>query len=119
MKKKLVAIFKTTDKFLLWPGLLSLSISLLITIALLLLYSRLPSKLPLFYSLSWGESELVQKQQFFLLPVILLLVTLVNSLIISQLHPVQLVLKRTLMCSQVLTSLLIAITTLKILLIFI
>lgn len=83
------------------------------------LYNSLPSKLPLFYSLPWGESQLVLKQQFFILPAILGFVALLNLFIASQLHEAQWLLKRILIFSVVVLALIILITALKIIFIYI
>lgn len=95
-------------------------ISIIVILAFFLIfYSRLPDTLPLFYSLPWGENQLAAKQQFLLLPIILTLICLVNSLISSQLHSVQYLLKRMLLFSLIIIDLILVITTLKIILIFI
>lgn len=106
------------DKFIILPLFFSAFSIVLLLILLLVFYSHLPDRLPLFYSLSWGEAELVKKDRFFLLPTILLLLTLVNFFITSQLHSLQYILKRILMLSLVLIDLIFLVTTIKILLIF-
>ena len=115
---KIINYWKNADRYFLLPFLFSVFFCLLITLTCLILYSQLPSKIPLFYSLPWGEAQLVTKQQIFILPAVLLLVTLINSLLASQLHPVHFALKRILMFSLVCISLIILITTIKILTIF-
>lgn len=107
------------DKFFMLPIIATVLTSIFITLLFLVSYSQLPDKLPLFYSLPWGEAQLAGKQQFFLLPIILVLTCLVNSLIASQLHAVQFVLKRILQLSLVLVDVIILITALKIIWIFI
>lgn len=119
MKNKLIHIFFKSDKFFLLPILASSLIFILVTAIFSIYFPKLPPKLPLFYSLPWGEGQLASKEQFFLLPIFLILITLINSFIASQLHPLQFVLKRMLMLSLVLINLIILVTTFKILLIFI
>lgn len=119
MKKKIIKLLTKSDKFFLFPLTISTFSFLFITIFFFLFYQKLPPKLPLFYSLPWGEPQLGSKEQFLLLPTILILTTLTNTLIASQLHPLQFVLKRILMLSLVFINLIILVTALKILLIFI
>lgn len=107
------------DYFFSVPILTTIISVIFIVSLFLILFSRLPDKLPLFYSLPWGEAQLATKQQFFLLPVILVLVCLINSLIASLLHEAQYMLKRLLMLSLLLINLIILITAVKILWIFI
>ncbi len=117
--KKILNLWKTSDRLILLPVLAS-GISVIVIITLFfLIQNSLPQKLPLFYSLSWGQAQLSAKQQFLLLPVILMLVTLVNTLIALQLHPVQLVLRRILTVTLIFINAIISITALKILFIFI
>lgn len=108
-----------TDKFFLIPTLITAFSVILITLLFSIFMNQLPDKLPLFYSLSWGENQLASKQQFFLLPIILILVLLINSFIASQLHSSQYILKRILMLSLILLDGVILITAIKILWIFI
>lgn len=111
--------WEKSDKFFFVPVLFSIFAVLIIAALFLVTYNRLPPKLPLFYSLPWGQPQLVAKQQLLLLPAILILITLINSLLASQLHPVQVVIKRTLTLSLALINLIILITALKIIFIFI
>jgi hypothetical protein len=89
-----------------------------ILITYLFSYNKLPEKLPLFYSHPWGESEMVFKPQFLILPISLLLITFINVLLILQLHPSQLILKRIIAGSLVFIDLLIFVTAMRILFIF-
>lgn len=115
----MLRLFKTTDKYFFYPSIFFIFSTLFILIFFLVFYKILPNELPLFYSLPWGSSQLIQKQQFFILPAVLLLTSLINVLLASQLHPSQTFLKRMLLLSTVITSLIILITTIKILTIFI
>lgn len=107
------------DKYFLVSIVITIMVVIFITSPFLIFYNFLPDKLPLFYSLPWGESELVVKQQFFLLPIILILTCLINSFIASQLHAAQFVLKRILVLSLILIDVIILITAVKIIWIFI
>lgn len=94
--------------------------SIIFTAGLLLFfYNVLPAKLPLFYSLPWGQTQLVTKQQFLLLPLVLLLINLLNFTTASQLHHSQIVLKKLLVFGLILIDLIITMTATKILFIFI
>lgn len=119
MIDKIAKFWQTSDKLTLIPTIISFACFFLIITLYLSTYSILPPMLPLFYSLPWGEAQLINKQQFFILPAVLVLITLINLLISSQLHPVQRVLKRTLMLSLILVNIALLITTIKILFIFV
>lgn len=116
---KIVNYYQQSDKYLLIPFLCSAFLVLAILTLFANFYSSLPPRLPLYYSLPWGEPQLVGKQQFIILPVILILLCTVNTFIASQLHPAQLVLKRTLGVSLLLIGFIIAISVIKVLFIFV
>lgn len=118
-KLNLVSFFKASDKFSLTIISISLSLIILLLFFLVLFLDILPPKLPLFYSLTWGEAQLVQKPQFFILPAMMLLIGLINLSLASQLHPGQIVLKRMLILSVLAIALIIFISAFKILTIFI
>lgn len=117
--EKVFSFWEKSDKFTAAPALFSALTALFIVLLFSITYSKLPGKLPLFYSLPWGQHQLVAKEQFLLLPGVLLLIGLVNTLIASQLHPIQMVLKRTLTLSLILVNLIIFITAIKIIFVFI
>ena len=102
-----------------WLIILPFIISLVIIITALILSRFLPSRLPLFYSLPWGDKELAQKLQILIIPGIIILVTLSNLIISWQLHSSQIFFKKILLFSSVLVSLVLSITFLKIVSIFI
>lgn len=116
---RVISLIKHTDRLFLIPLAFSFLSVFLIINTLAVFYKVLPNRLPLFYSLSWGQSELVSKQQFLILPAVILLISLVNTLLASQIHPSQFVLRKILMGSQVLVSLIVLVTAFKILVIFI
>lgn len=113
-----VNLFLASDKYVAIPIFVAITSVVLILTAYLLSYPNLPAKLPLFYSHPWGESQLAPKIQFLAIPGVILAVTAINSVIAWQLHPSQLVLKRSLMLSLVLINGILCLTALKIIGIF-
>lgn len=102
-----------------WITFTPLLLSLAMVIFILISGRFLPPKLPLFYSLSWGEKQLANYQQLLIVPSSIILVTLCNLAISWQLHPQQIIFKKILLFSSVLISLILTITFVKIVLIFI
>ena len=100
-------------------GLIPLLLSFSLALLTLGLINFLPPKLPLYYSLPWGDSQLVAYQQLLIIPASISLITLLNLLISWQLHPSQLFFKKILLIASLLISLVLTITFLKIILIFI
>lgn len=117
--KRLLLWWNTSDKFISIPLILSVLSAFLITTTFAAAYNFLPNRLPLFYSLPWGEKELIYKHQFFVLPAVLLLITFINSAFTWQLHPSQIILKRVMFLILVFVNLFILVTAFKILYIFI
>lgn len=86
----------------------------------ILLFSRfLPERLPLFYSLPWGERQLASHLQFLIIPATAVLVTLINLTVKKQLHASQAFLKLALDLTSFIVTVILLITFLKIILIFI
>lgn len=108
-----------SKKVLLWIGLSPLILALAITISIITMLSFLPPKLPLFYSLPWGESQLASHQQFFIIPAIITIITLLNLIISWQLHPSQSFFKKALISSSAIVAMILMITFLKIILNFV
>ena len=108
--------FKTVN---FWIASTPILIALLISLFIAFSTKFLPPKLPLFYSLPWGEQQLAQNQQLLIIPAIMALIALCNLLISWQLHPQQTFFKKILLFSSILVSLILTITFLKIVLIFI
>lgn len=119
MLNKIIEFWKSSDKYVFLPIIISLIFALSVTIFYFIYYSQLPERLPLFYSVSWGENQLASKQQFLILPATMMLILLINSLIASQLHSAQYILKRIIMLFLLIISLILLITAFKILFIFI
>lgn len=110
---------KQQDPIIFWLNFISLLFVLIILSLFALSLSRLPSKLPLFYSLPWGEGQLVNLSQFIILPATAILVLLVNLTVSWHLHPSQVVAKRMLSASTALVSFLLFLTAVRIIFIFI
>ncbi len=108
----------TFDKISSIAILSSGGLTFLLTLFLFIFLNNLPPKLPLFYSLLWGETQLVQKEQFFILPAVMLLIGLINMAIASQLHPAQIALKRMLILSMLGFAIIIFISSVKVITIF-
>ena len=106
--------FVTSNKLVLWITLSPIIISLILIATILLGLRSLPPKLPLFYSLLWGDDQLASHQEFLLIPAIIIVITLLNSVISWQLHPSQSFFKRILLFSPLVISLLLTITFIKI-----
>lgn len=119
MIEKISSFWQTSDKYILIPILISVTCLFLVSTLYFAAYQLLPPRLPLFYSLPWGADQLVVKQQFLLLPTVIVLLTLINLAIASQLHPLQYVLKRTLMLSLILMNIAMLITVVRTLFIFV
>lgn len=107
------------SKVYFWASISPLIISLLLTLIILVFLRYLPSKLPLFYSLSWGEEQLATHQQFLIIPASLAIVTLLNLSISWQLHPSQEFFKKILLITPLIINLILGLTFIKIVLIFI
>lgn len=96
-----------------------LIISAILIFVILLPFRFLPSKLPLFYSLSWGEGQLATQREFFIIPGVIILVTLLNFAISSQLHHSQKFFGTALCITSYVTTFILLIAFLKVSLVFI
>lgn len=119
MINKVFYFLNKADQLVLLAIFTSSVATILIIGTYLVLYNFLPSKLPLFYSLSWGQDQLVSKNQFLILPALLGLLTLINILISSHLHPLQIALKRLIVFHSIFLALAILITAIKIMFVFV
>lgn len=117
--KHLYTLIKNTDTYLLVPILFT-SVSLfLMVLIFFLLSSVLPANLPLFYSLAWGEAQLANRSQLYILPAVVLGIGLINFAIFSQLHSSQIILKRMLLINIMVVDIIILISLFKVISIFI
>lgn len=98
---------------------LPLLIALVSGILILFFPHFLPNKLPLFYSLPWGENQIANQQQFFIIPAAIVLISLVNLAMSWQLHQTQTFFKRILLISSIIVSIILSVTLIKIIFIFI
>lgn len=94
-------------------------LSIIITLLIVLLSKSLPPKLPLFYSLAWGEKQLVTHQQLLIIPSLMTLVALCHLIISWQLHTSQALFKKILQFCALLVNLILTIAFVKTVLIFI
>lgn len=98
---------------------LPLVLALLTATSILIFLKFLPEKLPLFYSLPWGEAQLANHQQFLIIPALLVLICLINFAVSWQLHQTQSFFKMVLQSASLITAVVLLITFIKIVLIFI
>lgn len=108
-----------SNKLHLWIGLAILVLSLSIALIIITTLKFLPPRLPLFYSLPWGDAQLATHQQFLVIPASISIVTLLNLIIAWQLHPSQSFFKKALLLSSVTVSLILTIAFIKIILNFV
>lgn len=111
--------FHTPDKLNIRLGLFLLLPSLIIVLIIITAFGFLPPRLPLFYSVAWGEGQLVTHQQFLIIPASISLTTLLNLIVAWQLHQSQFFFKRVLVISSMIVNLVLIIAFLKIVLIYI
>lgn len=102
-----------------WIGASQLTLSLVLTLVILVVLRSLPDRLPLFYSLPWGEGQLATHQQFLVIPASISAVALLNLFISWQLHPSQSFFKKGLLLSSIIVSLILTVTFIKIVLNFV
>ncbi|RJP47742.1 MAG: hypothetical protein C4584_00055 [Armatimonadetes bacterium] len=117
--KKLLTWYQHFDKFVFWPITITISSLVFIVSFFAYFYTALPAKIPLFYSLPWGEAQLVDKNDFYIIPLVVLLISITNIVISFYLHPLHYILKRLLLSSLVIINFIVLVTVLKIILIFI
>lgn len=119
MFNKFLAFIEKSDQLILMVVFATIVATVLIIGTYGVIYNYLPPNLPLFYSLSWGQAQLINKQQFLILPFILVLLALINVLISFHLHPQQIVLKRIIIFHTIFIALAILITAIKIMFLFV
>lgn len=100
-------------------GLIPIILSLLLTIFILIFFRFMPPKLPLFYSLPWGDVQLANHQQFLIIPASIVLVNLINLIIFWQLHASQSFFKKMLISASLIVSAIFLITFVKIYTLFV
>lgn len=107
------------QRFYTFINIFSFTLAALMAAVTLLFPRFLPERLPLFYSLPWGERQLVSHLQFLIIPATAVLVILINLTAKKQLHASQAFLKLTLDLTSFIVTVILLITFLKIILIFI
>lgn len=106
-------------KLYFWIALTPFIFSVMLALVIIFFLSLLPPKLPLFYSLPWGEGQLATHQQILIIPASISLITLLNLFVSWQLHPSQSFFKRILLLSSIIITLILCTTLIKIVLNFI
>lgn len=96
-----------------------LILSLVMTAVIMILFKFLPPKLPLFYSIAWGNGQLATQKQFLIIPASISLITILNLVISRQLHPSQSFFKKVLLISSIVASVILITTFIKIILMFV
>ena len=116
--QKLLEAYSASDKIIFYFSALSI-INILVQLTIFgLKFQTLPSQIPLFYSLPWGDTQLASISQFMILPFITLLFILTNIIASWHLHDLQIILKRILAAYTLVTTTLITITAIGIISIF-
>lgn len=93
---------------------LNLALVIFQYLILALKFSQLPDQLPLYYSLSWGESQLTTSSQLFLLPIISTIVFITNHFFASFLFSQDRLLSRLLIIFSLIVSVFIGYSLTKI-----
>lgn len=101
-----------------WLVLFPLVLSAVITLIIITVLRFLPVRLPLFYSVNWGDQQLASHQQFLIIPASITLITLLNLFLSWQLHPSQSFFKKMLLSSSAVISLILTAAFAKIVLNF-
>jgi hypothetical protein len=117
--KKFINFYQKQDFVAFWSSAISILIALFIIIHWAIFLPILPSQLPLFYSLPWGEKQLGSLIQFLIIPGLIFLVCLVNLVVSWHLHPSQIFIKRLIVSSTLIVAILLLITSLKIIYTFV
>jgi hypothetical protein len=105
--KRFVTFYQKQDSVIFWSTSISIIIALVLTLFYLFYFDNLPRQIPFFFSMPWGESQLANKNQFFILPSLIVLSALINLTVTWHLHTSQLTMKRILTSSTMFVSLLI------------
>jgi hypothetical protein len=116
---KLRLFYYKQDKLIFWLNLICLLYALIITVLFFGVIDLMPLKIPLFYSLPWGENQLVSHSQFLILPSIIILSSLINLTIAWHLHTSQAFIKKLVSGITFIVSSLIFLTAVQIIHIFV
>lgn len=119
MIKKIIFFYYHQNRFSFYSVLITLALIFITFLFYLIYFANLPSKLPIFYSHSWGEEQLASREQFIILPLIVILITMINLIVSWHLHSTQILLKKIINFVTILVALLILVTSLQIIYIYI
>ncbi len=109
---------KNTDIFFTAPLIFSAITFVILHLLFFGLVRLLPHRIPLFYSLPWGETQLAYRAQFLILPAVVLLVSAFNSALAWRLREDQVLLRRMLFMIVLTVDIIILIAGVKIIWIF-
>jgi hypothetical protein len=112
--KKFISFYQKQDSVVFWSTSVSILMALILSTIYLIYFDQLPNQIPFFYSLPWGDTQLADKKQFFILPALIVLTALVNLTITWHLHSSQLTMKRIIVSSTTIIALLALIAGLRI-----
>lgn len=107
------------DPVVFWATAFSLLGVVITLTTFALTYERLPAQIPLFYSLPWGEGQLVPIFEIIILPSLTIVITLSNLLVSWHLHESQFLLKRMISLFSASLSLLLTLAAVRIIWLFI
>jgi hypothetical protein len=109
----------SSHNFFLYLNIFPLIFATAVSLTIPFLFKFLPQKLPLFYSLQWGEKQLATHAQLFIIPAGIILITLLNILISLNLHSSQNFFKIILFCGSLVSTIILTIAFIKTVTIFI
>lgn len=101
-----------------WTTFFSMISAAMMALGVLFFLKLLPERLPLFYSLPWGERQLASHSQFLIIPASIVLITLINLVVSHELHASQSFLKIALSFTSLITTSILIIAIVKIIFIF-
>jgi len=107
----------STNKIISFTTYISLVLSISSSIAIILLWNRLPPVLPLWYSKPWGIERLASPYWLFLLPLSSMSITMINASLTSTFAKEYLIFAQIVSCNSFIISFLSTITLIKIILI--
>lgn len=110
---------QSSQKKYIYLSLPQVAVAATLALVIFFFFKFLPSKLPLFYSLSWGQPQLITHSQFYILPLSIALITLINLIIVLKLGSSYDFFKKILISSTIITTVILLVTFIKVVLIFI
>ncbi|MBI2017964.1 hypothetical protein HYS92_02850 [Candidatus Daviesbacteria bacterium] len=97
---------------------LPIASSMIIVVLIILMQPLLPFKMPLFYSLSWGEEQLATLPQFLIVPALISCISLINLMISWHLKGSQVISNDILIYSSLFTAVILASAIIKVFFLF-